>query len=165
MKTILTLLMLSLTLSLLAQESKPNKNANAQGVLIFGFLNGGGALIGMDAELMLKDSKVALIGGIGFKAWGTGIAYHFRPTVNSGSINFIYAHQGLNDSYVASYVGPTYAIKIFNFFAFQIGIGKVIAKGPLFQYVFDLTPSNDYPLTLLFSAGICRFGKQKKNTK
>jgi len=161
-KTTLILFLLLVSMRLLAQETKPT-NTNPQGVLIFGFLNGGGALIGVDAELMIKDTKVALIGGMGYKAFGAGIAYHFKPTLNSSSINMNYWHQGLQESYFASYIGHTYAVKILDLFAVQVGIGKIIDKGPQYDSFLKSLGSNDVPFSILLSIGICRFGKSKDN--
>lgn len=97
--------------------------------ITIGLFNGGGSLVGVDAEIALSNS-VGLQVGAGFIGFSAGINYHIRPEIRSSFISLQYWHQGVMDSYSQSLIGPSFVFRARKIFTAQLGIGFPLEKGP-----------------------------------
>ncbi len=147
-KIIASLFTLCLILSVYSQvnyaypEPPPYK-----GTISIGILNGGGGIVGVDFEALLND-RIGLTAGVGLTSYGIGLNFHFFPGgARSSYINMGYWHQGLNDSYFQSMIGPSFVWRAKRIFQLQLGIGYQLETGP--AYSLDETP-----ILLMYSAGV-----------
>jgi len=113
-----------------------------------GFLQGGGALIGGDLEILLSD-RLGIQGGMGMFAYGFGLNYHLKPGINSSFLSFGYWHQGLGSTFVQSLVGPSFVFRAKKIFTFQIGLGAILERGPAY-----VTSAVEVPMILTYSIGM-----------
>ena len=97
--------------------------------LTVGVLEGGGSLIGADLELMMS-ARCGLQFGAGFVGFGGGLNYHFKPTIRSSFVSVQYWHQGIDESYTQSLIGPCVVLRAKKLFTAQIGLGYALGKGP-----------------------------------
>jgi hypothetical protein len=150
-KTVLSIIVLCYTFILHAQsfpgdyDNQPIEKRNA---VTFGFLQGGGGLVGVDVEFLVTN-KLGLQIGAGLVSFGGGINYHFKPSVRSSYLSLQYWHQGLHESFYQDIIGPTYVFRARKLFTFQIGMGSPIRKGPAYPDDKELMP-----VILLYSIGI-----------
>lgn len=94
-----------------------------------GFLQGGGSLIGVDVEFLIKDN-FGIQFGAGYVGYGAAINYHFKPSLKSSFISFQYLHQGFQDSYTQSIIGPSFVFRAKKLISIQLGYGFKIENGP-----------------------------------
>jgi hypothetical protein len=94
-----------------------------------GLLQGGGSLIGFDAEVLLTRF-VGIQAGAGFVGFGAGINFHLKPDVRSSFISIQYWHQGIEKSFAQSLAGPSFVFRARKIFTAQIGLGFLLEKGP-----------------------------------
>jgi len=123
-------------------------NKNFTRSITFGVLNGGGSLVGMDVEVGLGDA-FGIQAGAGLVGFGAGLNFHFKPTLRSSFLSFQYWHQGLNDTYTQSLLGPSIVFRARKVFTAQIGIGFVLEKGPAWPESMEQPPA-----MLTYSIGI-----------
>lgn len=102
---------------------------NLRNAITIGVLNGGGSLLGFDIEALL-GKKFGIQAGIGLSSFGAALNFHFRPTVRSPFLSFQYMHQGFNDSYYESNIGPSFVFRGKKWLTFSIGMGYILEKGP-----------------------------------
>lgn len=114
----------------------------------FGFLQGGGSLIGFDIEVLLGNI-VGLQVGAGIVGYGGGLNIHLKPSVRSSCISFQYWHQGLEESYTQSLFGPSYIFRAKKIFTAQIGMGFALEKGPAWP-----SSKTQPQVMLIYSIGI-----------
>ncbi len=112
-----------------------------------GILQGGGALVGVDLEV-LATKRFGIQAGAGLMAFGAGLNYHLKPGIRSSFISLQYWNQGMGDRFVQSAVGPNFVYRGKKWFTCQIGLGKTIKKGPQFPDGKDFPP-----VMLLYSIG------------
>lgn len=117
--------------------------------MTIGFLQVGGALIGIDFEQLISE-RIGLSAGFGIVAYGASIHYHLKPSIKSSSVALNYWHQGLGDSYVQGVVGPTFVFR-FKKLSFQLGFGTVLDKNE--EYFYDNFSDEDN-FKILFSVGV-----------
>jgi hypothetical protein len=131
------------------KEIKYNElETNDYKVITIGILEGGGSLIGMDAEIILHKNFGFQVGA-GFFGFGGGLNIHFKPAPRSSFVSLQYWHQGFSDSYTQSLLGPCYVYRGRKWFTAQIGLGFPLEKGPKF-------PENTVqpPVMLTYAIGI-----------
>jgi len=102
---------------------------NFKNAVTFGFLEGGGSLVGFDCEMMLSKSASFQVGA-GIIGFGLGINKHFKPSITSSFLSLQYWHQGFGNTYTQSLIGPSFVFRAKKIFSFQIGLGYAIEKGP-----------------------------------
>ena len=118
------------------------------GTVTVGILQGGGSLIGADFEFLVEDHYGFQIGG-GFVGYGAALNYHFKGGIRSSFLSFGYWHQGHQETYVQSLIGPTFVYRGPRWFTAQIGLGYQLEEGPAAQQL-----ELDLPGTqLLYSIG------------
>lgn len=105
-------------------ELFPKKTA-----ITIGLLEGGGSLVGADIELLITK-QLGLQVGAGFVGYGAGVNFHLRSGIRSSFFSLQYWHQGIEESYVQSMVGPAFIFRGKKWFTFQVGLGKTLEKGP-----------------------------------
>ena len=98
----------------------------------FGFMMGGGGLIGADLEFMMSK-RLALQFGAGLGSFGGGLNFHLKPYINSQFVSVQYWQQGFGDNHYASYLGPMYTFRAKKIFQFGIGFGTILSKGPRWE--------------------------------
>jgi hypothetical protein len=132
-----------------AQNTNTDSTSGADKIcLTIGILQGGGSIIGLDAEGLVAE-RLGLQLGAGLIGYGAAINYHFKPTIRSSFLSLTYSHQGFGNTYTQSIIGPTYVYRSKKWFTAQIGIGRRVGKGPaLDQKEYDKTP-----IVLLYSIG------------
>ncbi len=113
--------------------------------LTIGVLNGGGALVGVDYERLIQN-KLGIQVGAGWLAYGFGLNYHFKPTVQSSFLNFGYWHQGIGDRYAQSVVGVSYVFRAKKLLQAQLGGG--------FQVDYNASLMVQQPFMLMYAIGI-----------
>ncbi len=113
-----------------------------------GFLNGGGGLVGVDFEYLIV-SHLSVQGGVGLTSFGGAINYHFKPFINSSMISLVYMHQGVGNSYTASWLGPMYTFRAPKIFQVSGGLGLKVGDGPA-----ATTESKKSSASLLFTIGV-----------
>jgi len=129
-----------------AQDYKYDQCRNS---LTVGVLEGGGSLIGLDYEFM-PLSHLGLQAGIGLVGYGAGINYHFKPWARRSFLSLQYWHQGIGKSYAQALIGPAYVYRAEGIFTFQIGIGFLVDKGPIYYNVLD----KEVPIMLTYAIGL-----------
>jgi hypothetical protein len=122
--------------------------------VLAGFFMGGGALVGVDLEVLAYDC-LALQAGAGYEAYGAAVNYHFEPTLHSNYVSLAYWHQGFSPDLSQQSVGLTFGIRSFGWLTAQIGLGYVIHRGETatsnLQSAFDTDTLSQY--MLLYSIG------------
>jgi hypothetical protein len=113
----------------------------------FGYLQGGGSLVGYDVELLLGD-KFGFQLGVGFIGFGAGINYHFKPDIRSSFISLQYWHQGIENYFIQSLIGPCFVFREKKLFTAQIGLGFALEKGPAWP-----SSKTQPPVMLTYSIG------------
>lgn len=113
----------------------------------FGILQGGGALVGVDLEV-LATNRFGIQAGAGLVAFGAGLNYHLKPGIRSSFISLQYWNQGMGSRFVQSAVGPSFVYRGKKWFTCQLGLGKTIKKGPQFPADKEFPP-----IMLLYSIG------------
>lgn len=116
-----------------------------------GFLHGGGGIVGGSLEFMLND-RVSLQGGMGIFSYGGSLNYHMKPGVATPYLSFSYWHQGLGNSYFQSVLGPSYTYRFNKLVSLELGLGRVLEKGPALKREKD--PSEYPPVVLIYSIGL-----------
>ncbi len=116
--------------------------------MTFGFLNGGGGLVGADMEFLVAD-RVGIQLGAGLVSYGFGINYHLGKGVRTSMINFGLWHQGVGEGHTQTLIGPSYIFRAKKLFTSQIGLGFLYKEGP--AWPADKVHS---PVMLLYSLGI-----------
>ena len=116
--------------------------------ITIGFLQGGGALIGFDAEVLLTRF-VGIQAGAGFVGFGAGVNFHFKPDVRSSFISIQYWHQGIEKYFTQSLIGPNLVFRAKRIFTAQIGLGFVLETGPAWS-----SSTTQSPVILTYSLGI-----------
>ena len=137
-KFVFVLVMALLAIPVIAQETGSQSVVNQkrgrvpsekQASVAVGFLNGGGGLVGLDFEYML-GKQVSVQAGAGFVSVGGALNYHFKPYINSSMISLVYMHQGVGNSYAASWLGPMYTFRAPKIFQVSGGLGLKVGDGP-----------------------------------
>ncbi|MFZ4401827.1 MAG: hypothetical protein ACOYO1_17490 [Bacteroidales bacterium] len=128
-----------------AQNAELNNKRNN---LTIGLLQGGGSLIGFDYEFM-PLSHLGLQAGVGFKGFGCGLNYHFKPWARSSFLSLQYWHQGIDKTYIQSLIGPSYVYRARKIFSCQIGIGFLVEKGADYHSAFK----KEVPVMLTYAVG------------
>lgn len=114
--------------SLLAQ-TKGRVPSDKKCAIEVGFLNGGGGLVGVDFEYLVWD-RLSVQAGIGAVSFGGAVNYHFKPYINSSMVSLVYMHQGVGNSYTASWLGPMYTFRAPKIFQVSGGLGLKVGDGP-----------------------------------
>ena len=147
---VIALLLATTMISVSAQDSHPNlKNTS----ITIGLLQGGGALIGMDFEKMIKQ-QWSLQTGFGAIGFGAGLNYHLKPQINSNFVSIQLWNQGLlGDDLSQRIVGITYSFRgESSGVTGQIGLGYTIKRSEaLTQYLEAYGIDNIPPVTLIYS--------------
>lgn len=141
---VLIVLVALFSVQLMAQRVPSEKKMSISA----GVLQGGGGLVGADFEFMFSNHFSAQA-GIGFRSFGAGINYHFKPFINSSMISLLYWHQGIGDTYTQALLGPVYTFRAPKVFQFQIGLGAKVGEGP------NIPEANkNVPVMLMYSIGV-----------
>ena len=138
---IFLLLTLTASLSTLAQ-TPPERLA-----VTFGILQGGGSLVGVDAEFLVTD-RVGLQAGAGFVGYGAALTYHLKPELRSSMVALTYWHQGMERSFAQDALGVSFIYRGKKWFTAQLGLARTLREGPAWP--------NDRPhppVMLLYSIG------------
>ncbi|MDD2798447.1 MAG: hypothetical protein PHV20_07640 [Bacteroidales bacterium] len=115
--------------------------------MTIGVLEGGGGLIGANFELLMTKN-IGIQIGVGVLSYGGGLTFHIRPDIRSPYFAFEYWHQGFQDSFTQSLMGPSYVWRTKGGFTAQIGLGMLIERNP------DWTAGQNYPpLMLTYAIG------------
>lgn len=137
-KLLLVVMMALLAIPVLAQEGesqsvvkqkKGRVPSEKKATIAVGFLNGGGGLVGVDFEYLVFNN-ISVQAGAGAISFGGAINYHFKPYVNSSMISLAYFHQGVGNSYTASWLGPMYTFRAPKIFQVSGGLGLKVGEGP-----------------------------------
>lgn len=110
---------------------KEKMDEDRNSAITVGFLNGGGALIGFDMEIMVSKRFGIQIGG-GYIGYGAGVNFHFSPRINSSFLSIQYWNQGHESSFVQSLIGPSLVFRARKLLTAQIGLGYVLERGPAY---------------------------------
>lgn len=139
MKKILFVVMMALlAIPVVAQEGESQTVVNQKKgrvpnekkcAIEVGFLNGGGGLVGVDFEYLIAN-HLSVQAGMGAISFGGAINYHFKPYINSSMISLVYMHQGVGNSYTASWLGPMYTFRAPKIFQVSGGLGLKVGDGP-----------------------------------
>ena len=134
--------------SLLLNQTKERVPSEKKACISAGVLQGGGGLVGVDFEYMIGKNFSAQA-GLGAVSFGGALNYHFKPFINSSMVSVVYMHQGIGQSYTASWVGSTYTFRAPKIFQAQIGFGYMVDFGPKATSTMQ---SN--PFGLIYSIGV-----------
>jgi len=115
--------------------------------ITIGVLQGGGSLVGIDVETLISK-RFGLQLGVGYIGFGGGLNYHFKPSIRSSFISFQYWHQGIDNSFTQSVVGPNFVFRGKKWFTFQIGLGAPLEKGQAWP-----EDKEQPPVMLMYSIG------------
>ena len=94
-----------------------------------GILQGGGSLVGGDFEFLVSD-RIGLQVGAGVIGFGAAINYHLKPSIRSSFITLQYWHQGVNETYAQSVLGPAFVFRAKKLFTASLGLGFALEEGP-----------------------------------
>ncbi len=152
MKKIFLLALFALpSISLIAQDATgtgltppPEKKA----AVTVGFLQGGGALIGVDLEYLVTP-QLGLQAGAGYIGFGAGVNYHLKPAINSSFVSLAYWHQGIGDTFAQDAVGSVFTFRARKYLSASLGLGIPLSRGPALDIDFEQPP-----VMLLYSIGI-----------
>jgi len=150
-KILFFVLVVMLAVPMTAQSANPKKGRvpnEKKCAIEVGFLNGGGGLVGVDFEYLFVD-HLSVQAGIGAISFGGAINYHFKPYINSSMISLVYMHQGVGDSYTASWLGPMYTFRAPKVFQVSGGLGLKVGDGPA-----ATSTSLKSSASLLFTIGV-----------
>ncbi len=112
---------------------------NEKNALTFGFLFGGGSMLGGDLEIQVAK-RFSFQLGAGFVGYGAGINFHMKPYIRSSFISLQYWHQGVGDDYTQSLVGPNYVFRTKKWFTAQVGLGFLLEQGPAWPEDTESSP-------------------------
>lgn len=126
---------------------EPEEQAIGAGTV--GFLQGGGSLIGIDLEVLATDHIGIQVGG-GLVGYGAALNYHPKGGFRSSFISVTYWHQGHQENFVQSLLGPTFVFRGKKWFTAQIGLGFQLNEGPGAK---NLDPDALPSTQLLYSIG------------
>lgn len=150
-KRLLLVLFVLPSVSLIAQDaigagltSPPEKRA----AVTVGFLQGGGALIGVDFEYLVTP-KIGLQAGAGYIGFGAGVNYHVKPAINSSFVSLAYWHQGIGDTFAQDAIGSVFTFRASKYLSASLGLGIPLSRGPALDIDFEQPP-----VMLLYSIGI-----------
>lgn len=139
------------SISLIAQEttgtglsSTPEKRA----AVTVGFLQGGGALIGVDFEYLVTP-QLGLQAGAGYIGFGAGVNFHLKPAINSSFVSLAYWHQGIGDTFAQDAIGSVFTFRARKYLSASLGLGIPLSRGPALDIDFEQPP-----VMLLYSIGI-----------
>ena len=156
-KLFLVVMMALLAIPVLAQEGesqtvvkqkKGRVPSEKKCAIEAGFLNGGGGLVGVDFEYLVAN-HLSVQAGVGLVSFGGAVSYHFKPYINSSMISLAYLHQGVGNSYSASWLGPMYTFRAPKIFQVSGGLGLKVGDGP--NTTADLKNSS---ASILFNIGV-----------
>ena len=120
-----------LLIPLMSLSQTPKDSTRLKEMATFGFLQGGGSLLGFDYEHLLSK-RVGIQVGAGILAFGGSLNFHIKPKINSSSINLIYWHQGIGKHhYTQGIMGLAYSFKAWGWFSSQVGLGHAAQYGPV----------------------------------
>ncbi len=129
------------------ENYQEEEETSEKAALTIGILQGGGSLIGADLEVLLTQ-QVGLQVGAGLVGFGAAVNVHLKPTIRSSMISMTYWNQGTGQSFVQNAVGPSFVYRGEKWFTAQIGLGKLLGKGPAFPEDVEQPP-----FMLLYSIG------------
>lgn len=139
------------SISLIAQDatgtglsSTPEKRA----AVTVGFLQGGGALIGVDFEYLVTP-QLGLQAGAGYIGFGAGVNFHLKPAINSSFVSLAYWHQGIGDTFAQDAIGSVFTFRARKYLSASLGLGIPLSRGPALDIDFEQPP-----VMLLYSIGI-----------
>ena len=124
--------------------ASPISNFSATG----GFLQGGGALIGVDMEALISK-RVGVQAGLGITAFGLAMNYHLKGDIESSFVTIMYWYQGFGDLHTQSALGPAFVYRAPKGFTFQLGLAKTLDKGPGWDQINFEQP----PVMLTYAVG------------
>ncbi|MFO7370646.1 MAG: hypothetical protein R6X09_10285, partial [Bacteroidales bacterium] len=77
------------------------------------------------------------------------VNFHLKPDVRSSFVSIQYWHQGIEENFAQSLIGPSFVFRAKRIFTAQIGLGFVLEKGPAW-------PSSETqpPVILTYSLGL-----------
>ena len=130
------------------QEKKGRVPSEKKAAISAGILQGGGGLVGVDFEYLIGQHFSAQA-GIGAVSFGGALNYHFKPFINSSMVSFVYMHQGVGNTYTASWVGTTYTYRAPKIFQAQLGFGYMVDFGPGASAAVQ-----QVPFGLIYSIGV-----------
>ena len=127
------------------------KHRYTETALTGGLLKGGGGIIGLDVEVLIKD-ELAIQFGAGIASFGFGVNLHQeKNNLESNFFSLQYYHQGLSN-HVQSFVGSTYQIRAFNFLSASVGVGYRVVRGGAIERLPSLM--RDHNFMVLISLGV-----------
>ncbi len=93
---------------------------------------GGATIAGMELEAAVW--RIGIMGGAGVYGYCYGINYHVSPDPLSSYVSCLYWQNGISEYARQSVVGATYNYRGKRWLSMQLGLGKIIDKGPEFNY-------------------------------
>lgn len=93
---------------------------------------GGATIAGLELEAAIW--RIGIMGGAGVYGYCYGINYHVSPDPLSSYVSCLYWQNGISDYARQSVVGAAYNFRGKRWLSMQLGIGKIIDKGPEFNY-------------------------------
>lgn len=126
-------------------EPVPVKEKINKGIFAtVGYHYGGATIVGLELEAAVW--RIGIMGGAGVYGYGYGINYHVSSDPLSSYISCLYWQNGISDYARQSAAGIAFNYRGKRWLSMQLGLGKILDKGPEFRYFND-----DY--ILLYSIG------------
>ena len=104
-----------------------------------GIFYGGGGIIGLDYENLITK-RLGVQMGVGLISIGGGINYHLKDGTESSLISFQYYRQGLGNSFVQDFIGPSFIYRSRKLFTCYLGLASIISRGPAYPSELGKTP-------------------------
>ncbi|MDL2227387.1 hypothetical protein LJC30_00675 [Odoribacter sp. OttesenSCG-928-L07] len=119
--------------------------------LSFGFLHGGGSLVGLDFEV-LPTKIFGIQVGFGYLGLGLGINIHLKENdIRSSFMSLQFWHQGLGNSTTQALITPMFVFRAKKVFTASVGFGFRVMKGRAF---YKTNLNDDMPLMFTFAIGV-----------
>lgn len=113
------------------QASIPELKKNS---ITLGFHQGGGSVIGLDYERLIKGG-VGIQVGVGYLGYGCGLNLHFRNDIKSSFFSFQYWNQGIGDKFKQNLAGFNFVYRSRkHFLTGQAGLGFPLETGPAYPF-------------------------------
>lgn len=91
----------------------------------------GATVAGLELEFAI--SRIGVFGGAGVYGFGGGVNIHVKPDPLSSYVSCLYWKNGIGDTYRQSAVGASYNYRGKRWLSMQIGLGKIVDRGPEFS--------------------------------
>lgn len=126
---LLVLFFTLLSTVLIGQINPRMYEGTEQTVIMIGYGNGGGSILGADIETLVSP-HIGVQAGAGFLGFNAGVNYHFKPKIHAPYISLQYWYNGISNAYAYQSIGPFIGLRFLKFVNLTAGYSYLLDTGP-----------------------------------